>query len=192
MDYNYPIFVPNYGNLTNKIMKEFLLTYYSMDILDNNEITSLIASNDKTQPLYFWQLYSILGETNIEDLIRLFYTNLFNDEKNKWFSDEFIEIGSIEYHVKGQKKFWLDIMGGGEYYTGGEKKLYNYHKLVKNIMTHEGANLWMYHMNNALDRMEYNKDNRVRKCIDVFLNHFMTKYAVEFDFNFYSILKSKL
>ena len=59
-------------------------------------------------------------------------------------------------------------------------------------MTHEGANLWMYHMNNALDRMEYNKDNRVRKCIDVFLNHFMTKYAVEFDFNFYSILKSKL
>lgn len=192
MDYHYPIFIPNYGNLTNKIMKEYLLTYYSINILDNNDITSLVASNDKTKPLYFWQLYSILGEKKIEDLIRQFYRNIFNDKNNKWFSDEFIEIGSIEYHVKGQKKFWLDIMGGGEYYTGGEKKLHYHHKLVKNIMTEKGANIWMYHMNNALDKMEYKEDIRIRKCIDVFLNHFMVKYAIEFDFNFYNILKSKL
>ena len=58
-------------------------------------------------------------------------------------------------------------MGGGEYYTGGEK-LHNYHKLVKNIMTNEGANLWMKHMNDALDEMAYSEDVRVRKCIDVF------------------------
>ena len=192
MNYDYPNFVPNYGNLTEKIMKQYLLTYYYKDILENKDITSLIASNDKTKPLYFWQLYSVLGDKYIENLIRLFYTKLFNDTKNKWFSDEFIEIGSIEYHVKGQKKFWLDIMGGGEYYTGGEKKLHNYHKLVKNIMTSEGAKVWMYHMNLALDDMEYNNDKRVRKCIDVFLNHFMIKYAVEFDFNFYNIFRVKL
>tara|TARA_B000000565_G_scaffold32641_1_gene21814 strand:+ start:432 stop:1010 length:579 start_codon:yes stop_codon:yes gene_type:complete len=192
MNYDYPNFVPNYGNLTEKIMKQYLLTYYYKDILENKDITSLIASNDKTKPLYFWQLYSVLGDKYIENLIRLFYTKLFNDTKNKWFSDEFIEIGSIEYHVKGQKKFWLDIMGGGEYYTGGEKKLHNYHKLVKNIMTSEGAKVWMQHMNSALDDMEYNNDKRVRKCIDVFLNHFMIKYAIEFDFNFFTILKSKL
>ena len=190
--FNYPNFVPNYGNLTTTVMKEFILHYYHKDVLENKEITSLIASNDIKKPLYFWQLYSILGEKYIEDLIRLFYTNLFNDEKNKWFTDEFIEIGSIEYHVKGQKKFWLDIMGGGEYYSGGEKKLHNYHKLVENIMTIEGAKLWMYHMNQALDSMNYNEDIRVRKCIDVFLNHFMIKYAIEFDFNFYNIFKSKL
>ena len=190
--FNYPNFIPNYGNLTTTVMKEFILHYYHKDVLENKEITSLIASNDIKKPLYFWQLYSILGEKYIEDLIRLFYTNLFNDEKNKWFTDEFIEIGSIEYHVKGQKKFWLDIMGGGEYYSGGEKKLHNYHKLVENIMTTEGAKLWMYHMNQALDNMNYNKDLRVRKCIDVFLNHFMIKYAIEFDFNFYNIFKSKL
>ena len=185
MTFNYPNYVPNYGNLTEKIMKEFILNYYHKEALENKEITSLIASNNITKPLYFWQLYSILGETYIENLIRLFYTKLFKDNKNKWFSDEFIEIGSIEYHVKGQKKFWLDIMGGGEYYTGGEKKLHNYHKLVKNIMTNEGANLWMKHMNDALDEMTYNKDVRVRKCIDVFLKYFMTKYAIEFDFNFF-------
>ena len=61
MDYDYPKFIPNYGNLTSKIMKEYLLTYYSEDILENKKITSLVASNDKTEPLYFWQLYSILG-----------------------------------------------------------------------------------------------------------------------------------
>ena len=192
MTFNYPNYVPNYGNLTEKIMKEFILNYYHKEALDNKEITSLIAANDITKPLYFWQLYSILGEVYIEDLIRLFYTKLFKDNKNKWFSDEFIEIGSIEYHVKGQKKFWLDIMGGGEYYTGGEKKLHNYHKLVKNIMTVDGANLWMKHMNDALDEMIYNEDVRVRKCMDVFLKYFMTKYAIEFDFNFFSIMKTKL
>ena len=173
-------------------MKEFILNFYHKQTLENKEITSLIASNDPTKPLYFWQLYSILGEKYIEDLIRLFYTRLFNDTKNKWFTDEFIEIGSIEYHVRGQKKFWLDIMGGGEYYTGGEKKLHNYHKLVKNIMTNEGACVWLKHMNDALDEMIYNNDVRVRKCIDVFLNYFMTKYAIEFDFNFFSIMKTKL
>ena len=90
------------------------------------------------------------------------------------------------------KKILVRYNGGGEYYSGGEKKLYNYHKLVKNIMTNEGANLWMKHMNDALDEMTYSDDLRVRKCIDVFLNHFMIKYAIEFDFNFFSILKSKL
>ena len=49
-------------------------------------------------------------------------------------------------------------------------------------MTNEGANLWMKHMNDALDEMAYNEDVRVRKCIDVFLKYFMTKYAIEFDF----------
>ena len=192
MTLNYPNFVPNYGNLTEKIMKEFILNFYHKQTLENKEITSLIASNDLTKPLYFWQLYSILGEKYIEDLIRLFYTKLFKDTKNKWFTDEFIEIGSIEYHVRGQKKFWLDVMGGGEYYTGGEKKLHNYHKLVKNIMTNEGARVWLKHMNDALDEMIYNNDVRVRKCIDVFLNYFMTKYSIEFDFNFFSIMKTKL
>ena len=192
MTFNYPNYVPNYGNLTEKIMKEFILNYYHKEALDNKEITSLIATNDITKPLYFWQLYSILGEVYIEDLIRLFYTKLFKDNKNKWFSDEFIEIGSIEYHVKGQKKFWLDIMGGGECYTGGEKKLNYYHKLVKNIITTKGANIWMYHMDNALNKMDFSNDKRIRKCIDVFLNHFMIKYAVEFDFNFYNIFRAKL
>ena len=59
-------------------------------------------------------------------------------------------------------------------------------------MTLDGARLWMYHMNNALNEMNYTQDKRVRKCIDVFLNHFMIKYSIEFDFNFFNLLKSKL
>ena len=50
-------------------MKEFILNYYhKKEALENKEITSLIASNNITKPLYFWQLYSILGETYIKKL----------------------------------------------------------------------------------------------------------------------------
>ena len=37
---------------------------------------SLKASSDK---LYFWQLYSILGEDIITYIITKFYTRIFND-----------------------------------------------------------------------------------------------------------------
>jgi hypothetical protein len=47
-------------------------------------------------------------------------------------------------------------------------------------------------MDNALNKIDFSNDKRIRKCIDVFLNHFMIKYAVEFDFNFYNIFRAKL
>ena len=199
MSFNYPNFFPKPGYLTNKIKNDYILTSINngslpKNALDFSEITSLHASNDPNKPIYFWQLYSILGEKPVEKLIRLFYTRIFNDTKNSWFSQEFIEIGDIEYHVKGQKNFWLDVMGGGEHYKGTEKKLYNYHKLVKNIMTKEGANCWMSHMDKALKDIELEKieDKRVLSCIKSFLNYFMLKYAVEFDFNFFPVMKGKL
>ena len=199
MSFNYPNFFPKPGYLTNKIKNDYILTSINngslpKNALDFSEITSLHASNDPNKPIYFWQLYSILGEKPVEKLIRLFYTRIFNDTENSWFSQEFIEIGDVEYHVRGQKNFWLDVMGGGEHYKGTEKKLHNYHKLVKNIMTQEGANCWMNHMDKALKDIELEKieDKRVLSCIKSFLNYFMLKYAVEFDFNFFPVMKGKL
>ena len=149
---------------------------------------TLLITTVFTHPVIFknGKVFWVSQNPNFSDI------RLGVSKKNNWFSDEFIEIGSIEYHVRGQKKFWLDIMGGGEYYNGGEKKLNFHHKLVKNIMTSKGANIWMYHMNNALNKMDFSNDKRIRKCIDVFLKYFMTKYAIEFDFNFFSIMKTKL
>ena len=197
--FNYPNFQPSTGNLTNKIKNDYInyctrMKILNLDSYKDNKVTSLVASNYEDDKIYFWQLYSILGEKPIHMLIENFYNNIFNDDKNTWFRDEFIETGTINYHVRGQKKFWLDIMGGGPLYTGGELKLHKKHKLVDNIMNEEGANLWMYHMIRALKQMNLCgiEDKRVIKCIHSFLYFFMDKYAVEFDFNYFKNDFSKL
>ena len=181
------MFEPSYGNLTKKIRKIYL-NY----LIKNNkikkvtkEILSLKASS--TDKLYFWQLYSILGEDIITDIITKFYTRIFNDNVNIEFSQVFKDTGSIEYHIMGQKRFWLDAMGGGEFYKNGKKKVYQHHVIVKNIMTYEGSILWLYHMYSVLDTYtELHKDNRVVPCIKEFLIFFMKKYSKQFKF------KSKL
>lgn len=187
------------GNLTNIIRYDYIKTLIEQKLLPHNsledkDVISLSASDDKNKPLYFWQLYSIIGEDTIEKLIRIFYTKIFNDRKNEWFSQEFIDSGDIEYHVKGQKKFWLDVMGGGVFYTGGLKKLNMRHKLVKNIMTKKGADLWMYYMIESLKEIknDIDFDDRIFVCIVDFLHYFMMKYGYEFDFNFTSLKNSNL
>ena len=153
MTFNYPNFIPSPGNLTYQIQIDYLTSKIRdkslpIDSLDNKKITSLIASNNPSDPIFFWQLYSILGESPIHTLISIFYENVFNDN-DKWFSEEFIELGSLEYHIKGQKRFWLDIMGGGKHYVNGMNRLNLRHSLVDNIMTVEGSNKWLENMNKA-------------------------------------------
>lgn len=201
MKKNYPIYHPVEGNLTGLIRKEYIKYKINEGKLPNNafeieDITSLVALDDRKKKLYFWQLYSIIGNKPVEDLITTFYSKIFNDNRleNKWFTSEFIEIGSLEYHILGQKNFWLDIMGAGKYYNGNKNKLYNYHKLVKNIMNTEGANLWMRYMKESIFELKNNfeNDKRIIYCLFDFLNYFMIQYSIEFDFNFYETIKSKL
>lgn len=188
---NYPHFIPQYGNLTKLIQNQYLEKYNKIN--KNENVLSLIASNNKKEIIYFWQLYSIVGRQPIEDLIRRFYTSIFNDNKAPWFRDEFIQAGDIEYHVRGQTNFWIDIMGGGPIYHGGELKVKFKHKMVKNIMTHQGAGRWMFHMLKALndESIFLIEDGRILPCIINFLYFFMEKYSVEFDFNMFGS-KSKL
>tara|TARA_A100001015_G_C15038882_1_gene738190 strand:+ start:3868 stop:4473 length:606 start_codon:yes stop_codon:yes gene_type:complete len=198
MSFNYPNFNPEPGNLTYQIQTDYITSKIRdktlpLDSLDNKKITSLIASNNPRDPIFFWQLYSVLGESPIHTLIFVFYENIFNDN-DKWFSEEFIELGSLEYHVKGQKRFWLDIMGGGEKYINGMNRLNLRHSLVENIMTLEGANKWLYNMNKALNdpRVYLTEDCRVIYCINDFLNYFMNKYSNKFNFhNNYNIIQFK-
>ena len=199
--FNYPRFTPSEGNLTTLIQKEYISNSIKNgnlpnDAFSNEQIISLVASNNIGDKIYFWQLYSIIGEKPVKELIQKFYENIFNDEEEPWFRDEFIDLGDIDYHVDGQLRFWLDVMGGGKRYTGGEKKLHLKHKLVENIMTTRGANRWMKHMKDALVIFKKikNLDIRIIDCIDEFLHFFMTKYSIEFDFNVFEItrLHSKL
>lgn len=194
--YNYPLFKSKLGNLTENIKNQYLnenikIGKLHASCLKDKKVNSLIASNDLKDEIFFWQLYSILGEKPVHDLIEKFYTKVFNDIEADWFREEFIETGTIKYHIRGQKKFWLDIMGGGEMYKGGEIKLYKKHKLVEDIMTLEGATRWMMFMNQTLKEMRFFeiKDKRIIKCIKKFLYFFMKKYSVQFDFNFLEFIK---
>jgi len=196
--YNYPHYKPQFGNLTTQFQNEYINYYIEKGVMHqysaiDQNIISLIASNNHNHPIYFWQLYSILGEKPIQVLIYKFYENIFNDHSEPWFRDEFIDTGSIEFHVIGQKKFWLDVMGGGKHYIGGEKRLNIKHKFVENIMTTEGASRWMFNMEKTLNELDlyFIQDKRILPCIDNFLRFFMIKYSIEFDFNLYEIVKNK-
>lgn len=220
-------FTPLAGNLTNKIRDEYLelcvkqkkispeiynnnkikkiiyKDYYIKEketskIFENNEITGLYASDDLSKTLYFWQIYSIIGPEPIRKLITVFYTSIFNSTTDLWFKEEFEDLGPLKHHIDRQTEFWLDVMGGGPLYKANMKKLHMKHKLVKNIMTEKGANMWLHYMINAINivREDLCVDRRIIPCLIDFLNFFMLKYAHEFDFNFYEIkdlsLKSKL
>ena len=200
MTFNYPNFIPSPGNLTLQIQTDYITSKIRdkslcVNAFDNKKITSLIASNNPSDPIFFWQLYSILGESPIHTLISIFYENVFNDN-DKWFSEEFIELGSLEYHIKGQKRFWLDIMGGGQKYIDGMNRLNLRHSLVDNIMTVDGSNKWLDNMNKALNdhRVHLTNDKRVIYCIYDFINYFMIKYSKHFNYNIKKVihLKSKL
>ena len=192
-------FEPIKGNLTNKIKYEYLNLYIkqnklSENIFDNEEITSLYASTDLNKTLYFWQIYSIIGPEPIHKLITLFYTSIYESTTNLLFKEEFIELGSLEHHINKQTEFWLDIMGGGPLYKSNIKKLHMKHKLVQNIMTEKGANIWMSFMINSINTIKEDlyTDRRIIPCLINFLNFFMLKYGREFDFNFYEIKISSL
>ena len=220
-------FTPLAGNLTNKIRDEYLelcvkqkkilpeiynnnkikkiiyKDYYIKEketskIFENSEITGLYASDDLSKTLYFWQIYSIIGPEPIKKLITVFYTSIFNSTTDLWFKEEFEDLGPLKHHIDRQSEFWLDVMGGGPLYKANMKKLHMKHKLVENIMTEKGANMWLHYMINAINivREDLCVDRRIIPCLIDFLNFFMLKYAHEFDFNFYEIkdlsLKSKL
>ena len=192
--------VPELGFLKKKVRNEYLTDLIKNDKFDFDKLDiamSLYACNDKNERIYFWQLYSILGEKPVIYLIAKFYENIFNDDGAEWFRNEFIELGDIAYHVKGQSNFWLDVMGGGQRYIRGEKMVYKKHKLVKNIMTREGGERWMYNMEKTLNEIVLTpefQDKRILVCIYDFLEYYMNKYAMEFDFNVFDLepLKKKI
>lgn len=186
---------PSYGNITEKIINIYITHLIRIKKLKptdiyNKKITSLYYSENIKDKLYFWQLYSLLGEDVITELIYRFYNKVLNDIEHLWFSEEFRKSGSLEYHVIGQKRFWMECMGGGENYKHGKKKLYKKHNKVKKIMNRPGAILWMKFMFSAIDEYDVlKKDKRVIPCIKEFLNFFMRKYAKQFNFKYGSLSK---
>eukprot|EP00039_Didymoeca_costata_P023894 m.8619 g.8619 ORF g.8619 m.8619 type:complete len:347 (+) comp3931_c0_seq1:179-1219(+) len=190
----YPHFQPSNGYMTEK----FRLAYIEKNINNGvlppeayrmKDVVSLTASNDRNKPIFYWQLFSVLGEQRIENIIREFYKRVFRDTES-WFSQPFKDLGGMEHHVWAQTMMWMDTMGGGRCYHGGDYRLSFHHSRAKHILNTRGATRWMEHMNAVLTddnnkNIDLTKDDsdRVRAALYEFLRFFMGKYAKEFRFS---------
>jgi len=158
-------------------------------------VTSLVASPDTTDRVYFWQLYSILGPKRIENVVRNFYTRIFEDPED-WFRRAFSDLAPVEHHVWTQAAMWSDVMGGGRLYHGGEYRLhFHHHHNAMQVMTRRGAERWVGHMlatlrDEALD-LSTEKD-RVLPALLEFLAFALDKYANEFNFTSCSLIPQTL
>jgi len=186
--FNYPTFQPSDGYMTERIRQKYITSAIAAGSLPDNahrmkHIVSLTASNDVKRPIQFWQLYSVLGRQRIVNLARNFYQRVFTDEA--WFSSVFKRIGGLEHHVNTQASMWIDVMGGGSAYHGGEYRL-NFHHTHNafELMNEKGAERWVKLMIETLNdpTNDLTDDIRIRPAINTFLSHFMGKYADEFKF----------
>ena len=115
------MFEPSYGNLTKKIRKIYL--NYLIKDKKIKKVTKEILSLKASSTDKLFGNYIDIRRNIITDIITKFYTRIFNDNVNIEFSQVFKETGPIEYHIMGQKRFWLDAMGGGEFYKNGKKSI---------------------------------------------------------------------
>jgi len=147
------------------------------------EAGNLRADPDTSKPLYFWQLYSVLGTDRIIKVVENLYTSIANDEEEPWLPHAFTRLCDWEHHIQTQAGFWLDAMGRGKCYHGGEYRLhFHHHHNAGHVMTQVGAARWMHHMRHALDISDLGSDPRVRGTIEEFLRTRMEKYAEQFSF----------
>lgn len=131
-------------------------------------------------PLYFWQLYSLMGSKRIQRIIHAFYVRVYADVEAPWFRAAFTRISSLEHHVLTQTQFWVDAFGGGQRYHGGEGRLGFHHgHNAREVMNAQGAKRWMHHMTLTLNEdVDWSQeDPRVKPCIVDFLETRMRKYA---------------
>ncbi|KJS09003.1 MAG: hypothetical protein VR78_17040 [Hoeflea sp. BRH_c9] len=187
-NYTYPHFPTRHGYMSEKIQQDYIRAAIAQKVLPHEahriaQIISLDASNDPARPIQFWQLYSVLGPQRIVAIVRDFYSRVFADED--WFASAFARIGGVEHHVNTQASMWVDVMGGGPAYHGGDFRL-NFHHThnAMEVMTDKGAARWTELMLKTLDSCarHMTDDPRVRPAINTFLTHFMGKYASEFGF----------
>ena len=148
--------------------------------------SSVQADLDESKPLYFWQLFSLIGKRPIHDICYDFYDAIFSDTniENHWFRIVFENTGSKEHHVDVQSKYWMDAMGGGYLYEGGLGRL-NYHhhsgEGVRPIMNRKGAKRSLQYMKGSITNNHHHfeniNDDRILPCLITFLKTKMMSYA---------------
>lgn len=187
--FSYPNFPTGSGYLTERIRLNYIEKAVADNVLPKNahrmpQIVSLSAPNDVSRPIQFWQLYSVLGQGRLVAIVRNFYERVFDEED--WFRSVFARVGGVNHHINTQSAMWLDVMGAGPAYHGGEFRLsfHHTHNAIQ-LMNEAGAKRWVKLMVEALDDSadHMTDDARVRPGINTFLMHFFRRYAMEFNFS---------
>lgn len=149
---------------------------------------SFEAQLGSTAPLYFWQLHSLLGDKPIIDIVTKFYESIFEDDEDVLFRRTFTQTGTVRQHVANTSSYWIDAMGGGATYDGGDYKLHILHMAnAEEFMNARGASRWVFHMSKSLlkfkDKLN-SIDMRIFPCIVEFLRVKMMKYARDHEWVF--------
>jgi len=148
----------------------------------------MLQNGDETEEppadkLYFWELASILSDSDIESIVRDFYTRVWSDPQD-WFRTSFTDVACFDNALWAQTMMWIDSFGGGRAYHGGAYRLNFHHHRVHQVMNEEGGKRWMMLMRQTLDsHPKVLQDPRIRPAIDDFLKCMMQKYAREFYFD---------
>ena len=186
--FSYPNFKTQHGYMTMTAQTAYMGNAMDVGLLPPDtmrraDLVTLKAPNDPSQPIQFWQLFSVLGPDPIVAIVESFYWRVFADEL--WFTSVFERVGGVEHHTMTQASMWADVMGGGQYYHGADFRLsfHHTHNAIA-LMNDRGAERWVELMNATLDANgdHMTDDTRVRIAINNFLTHFLGKYAQEFSF----------
>jgi truncated hemoglobin YjbI len=186
--YSYPHYPTSDGYMTDKIRQNYIKIAIAEKVLPENahrmaHIIALTASNDVDKTIQFWQLYSVLGPDRIVNIVKRFYEQVYDDEH--WFSSVFSNIGDITSHTNSQSSMWIDVMGGGHAYHGGDYRLsfHHTHNAIQ-LMNDRGAQRWTKLMVATLNDplLDITDDPRIRPSLNTFLAHFLGKYAEQFNF----------
>jgi len=187
-DKKYPPYDPESGYMTDVVRSRYIESAIQCKLLPAMahrlpQVVSLNASESQDKPILIWQLYSVLGENRIRKVVSRFYDRVFADEI--WFTSVFERVGDKNRHILTQSAMWIDVMGGGHQYHGGEFRV-NFHHThnALELMNTRGAERWVKLMNQTLDEpdLDLTDDQRVRPAINTFLAFFIDKYAEDFDF----------
>lgn len=187
-DYNYPTYDTASGYMTDVIRTKYIDAAIESELMPAMahrlaQVVSLDASESPDRPIQFWQLYSVLGQQRIINIVTRFYDKVFSDEP--WFTSVFERVAPISRHISTQSAMWVDVMGGGHQYHGGEFRL-NFHHThnAMELMNAKGAQRWVNLMKATLDEpdLDLTSDPRVRPALNTFLSFFIDKYADDFDF----------
>jgi len=187
-NFNYPRYSTASGYMTDSIRRKYIEQGIKSQLLPADAhrmatVISLCASNEEDKPIQFWQLHSVLGGERIVNIVSRFYDKVFADEA--WFTSVFQRVASKTQHISTQSSMWIDVMGGGHQYHGGEFRL-NFHHThnAMELMNAKGAERWVNLMKTTLEEpdLDLTADTRVRPAINTFLSFFMEKYADDFQF----------